>query len=245
MDEVMQKATNFLPRVDRQPANVPAHYDASLVAVTAPSSIAAEQYRMLYHRLERARLQRPVKLVVLTSAVSGEGKSITAANLALVAAAADASRKVLLVDADLRRPRLGFLLEVDDRPGLAEFLAGDAALPEIVRTVQGSRLLVMPAGAPREDAGPLIAGTTMRMFLEQVRSHFDEIYVDVPPVLPVADGALLAAQSDGAVLVVKAGSTSRTLVWEAVEALAGVRVLGCVLNGVEVSEVPYLSNRIR
>lgn len=243
MAEQIEKAGNFLPRVEVR--NHERRREASLVAVNAPASVAAEQYRMLYHRLERTRLQRPLKLVAVTSAVSGEGKSVTAANLALVAAAADGSRRVLLVDADLRRPRLGWLLDVEERPGLGDFLAGDATLPEVVRKVPGSALMVMPAGPPREDAGQLVASTTMRTFLEQARSHFDEIYLDVPPVLPVADGALLAAQSDGTVLVVRAGSTSRGLVWQAVESLGGSRVLGCVLNGVETAEVPYLAHRLR
>ncbi|MBI5542787.1 MAG: CpsD/CapB family tyrosine-protein kinase, partial [Deltaproteobacteria bacterium] len=196
MDESMERAGNFLPRVERR-VNLPVRQEEGLVAITSPGSVAAEQYRVLYHRLERARLEHGLRVVALTSAVSGEGKSLTAANLALVAAAADPQKKVLLVDADLRRPRLGWLLNVEERPGLGEFLEGEASLPEVVRRVQGSSVMLIPAGAPRDDPGALVGGATMRHFLEQARERFDEIYLDVPPVLPVADGAMLAAMAAG------------------------------------------------
>ncbi len=250
MDEEMRKAGNFLPAPEEgaergRRANLPANRGPGLVALTAPASVAAEQYRVLYHRIERLRQGREMKVVTLTSAVAGEGKSLTAANLALVAAASDPRRRVLLVDGDLRRPRLGALLDVEERPGLGEFLAGEALLPEVVRKAPGSPLQVIPAGAPREDAGRLLSGQTMRLLLEQARTHWDEIYLDASPVLPVADGALLAGLGDGVVLVVKAGATSRGLVARAIETLAGARLLGCVLNGVEAGEVPYLSNKLR
>jgi protein-tyrosine kinase len=243
-EEVMQRSDNFLPRPEGRRNEV--DVDGAMVAITAPGSVAAEQYRVLYHRLDRLRGLAPIKVVALTSAISGEGKSLTAANLALVAAAADPTRRVLLVDADLRRPRQHLLLGVDNRPGLGDFLAGEATLQEVVRRPRGSPLMVLPAGQPREDAGQLVAGATMKLLLEQARAHFDEIYLDVPPVLPVADGALLAGLSDGVALVVRAGATSRALVGQAVETLAGTRLLGCVLNEVETSEVPYLArNRVR
>ncbi|HEY3447873.1 MAG TPA: CpsD/CapB family tyrosine-protein kinase [Myxococcales bacterium] len=250
MDEGMRKAGNFLPRAEPEQrpgarANLPVNRGPGLVAITAPASVAAEQYRVLYHRIERMRQQREMKVITLTSAVPGEGKSLTVVNLALVAAASDPRRKVLVIDGDLRRPRLGSLLDVEERPGLGEFLAGEVTLPEVVRRVPGSPLQVITAGAPREDAGMLLAGQTMRLLLEQARTHWDEIYLDASPVLPVADGALLAGLGDGVVLVVKAGETSRTLVSRAIETLSGARLLGCVLNGVDAGEVPYLSNKLR
>ncbi|MGC4113846.1 MAG: CpsD/CapB family tyrosine-protein kinase [Myxococcales bacterium] len=248
MDEGMRKAGNFLPRVEVEPgrkANLPKNRGPGLVAITAPGSMAAEQYRVLYHRIERLRQGREAKVVTLTSAVPGEGKSLTAANLALVAAASDPRRKILLIDGDLRRPRLGSLLDVEGRPGLGDFLAGEVTLPEVVRKVPGSPLQLITAGPPREDAGLLLSGQTMRLLLEQVRTHWDEIYLDASPVLPVADGALLAGLGDGVVLVVKAGVTSRMLVSRAIETLSGARLLGCVLNGVDAGEVPYLSSKLR
>ncbi len=244
--DVMQKASNFLPAAGERRSNELEGIDRALVALTAPASVAAEQYRVLYHRIERARAAASIKLVAFTSAVSGEGKSLTATNLALVAAAANPDKRVLLIDADLRRPCVHFLLDLEARPGLGEFLDGEATLEEAVRRLRRPRLTVLPAGAPREEAGQLIGSRPMRLFLEKAREHFDEIYLDAPPVLAVADGALLAGLSDTSILVVRAGATSRALVEQAIETLAGARLLGCVLNEVETSEVPYLSrNRLK
>jgi len=239
--DLLEKAGNFLPQAGERWANEVGGIDRNLVALTAPASVATEQYRVLHHRIEQARAAAPTRLVAFTSAICGEGKSLTASNLALVAAAADPDRRVLLIDADLRRPRLHSLLDLDLRPGLADFLEGEATLEQAARRLPRLRLTVIPAGAPREHAGALIGGPTMRLLLQKVREHFDEIYLDAPPVLPVADGARLSALSDAAVLVVRAGATSRSLVEQALESLGGTRLLGCVLNGVESGEVPYLT----
>jgi len=214
--------------------------DNTLVAVTQPGSVAAEQYRLLHHRLEQVRATRPLRVVAVSSAVYGEGKSLTAANLAYVAAL-DGDRRVLLVDADLRRPRIHALLGVAGEPGLADFLEDRVPLTQGVRRPEGTRLQVLPAGGLRGDPAHVAGGAVLRLFLEKVRDHYDEIYVDAPPVLPLADGPRIAGMSDGVVLVIRAGSTSRERVAEALDVLAGASLLGCVLNGVDASEVAHLS----
>lgn len=241
MDEAMERADNFLPRVDRHANRSALEVDSRVVAVLQPASVAAEQYRVLHQRLERLRTVKPLRSVALTSAVSGEGKSMTAVNLALVAAAANPDRRVLLIDADLRRPRVHLLLGVEGRPGLAEVLEGDCQVAEAMRRCAGSRLNVLPAGARREESALLVTSPRMRRLLEEASEHFDEIYVDAPPVLAVADGSFLAGICEGTVLVVRAGVTSRQLVVQAMEALAGTALVGCVLNGVDRNEVPYLA----
>lgn len=241
MDEAMERADNFLPRVDRQTNRATMDVDSRVVAVLQPASVAAEQYRVLHQRLERLRSVKELKKIAFTSAISGEGKSMTAVNLALVAAAANPDRKVLLVDADLRRPRVNVLLGVDGRPGLAEVLEGDCQVGEAIRRCAGTRLMVLPAGARREESGLLVTSPRMKKLLDEAAGDFDEIYVDAPPVLAVADGSFLAGVCDGTVVVVRAGMTSRQLVTQALEALAGTTVVGCVLNGVDRNEVPYLT----
>jgi capsular exopolysaccharide synthesis family protein len=211
-----------------------------MVALSAPASVAAEQFRMLHQRLERARGLRPMKVVAVTSAIDGEGKSLTAANLALAAAAMGPDRRILLIDGALRRPRAHLLLDVDGRPGLSELLSGDATPAQAMRGMRGSRLRVLPGGAPCVEASVLLASGNMRRILEEARRHFDEIYLDAPPVLATADGAFLVSLSDGAVLVVRAGKTPRRLVLDALETLQGLPVLGCVLNRVEREDVPHL-----
>src|SRR5579859_4176213 len=123
MDQTMERAENFLSRVDEggQPRN---EVDRRLVTLTAPASVAAEQYRTLYYRLGRMRDLRPLKLVAFTSALPGEGKTVTAVNLALTAARANPEARVLLIDGDLRRSQVAKVLGVRGSPGLAELLAG-------------------------------------------------------------------------------------------------------------------------
>lgn len=233
----MERSSNFAQRVDVNSAFNPV--DPRVVSLIQPASAAAEQYRMLYHRLERMRAVRPLKTVALTSAVSGEGKTITAVNLAVAAAAANPDRKVLLVDCDLRRPKVHAYLGLKSQPGLTEVLRGDAEITEAVRRFSSTRLAVFPAGSPAEDAADLLHSAPMRQVLQLTASHFDEIYLDLPPCLPFADANILSAHCQGVLMVVKAGATSSKRVAAALQNLGDAPVLGCVLNGVDVAEVAY------
>ena len=145
-----------------------------VVSLTAPGSVAAEQYRSLYYRLERLREQRPMRLVAFTSALAGEGKTVTAVNLALTSARANPDRRILLIDADLRGGQVAEMLAFRARPGLSELLQGDAELREVVRRFKANRLAVIPSGAgaggadaaagqpPDEGAAPRGAGGLRR-----------------------------------------------------------------------------------
>jgi capsular exopolysaccharide synthesis family protein len=237
MKETTTKSGQWISRFHPK-KNALSMSEPALVSLTHPSSVFVEQYRVLYQKLERYRQRQKLQLVSFTSAVAGEGKSVTATNLAWIASTTNPHRRILLVDADLRGPRIGGLLGVETRPGLSELLRGESTPQEVLRNPRGSTLTVLPAGTPHQEGGQLVSSSSMRSLLEQVRQQFDEIYLDVPPVLPVADGVLLASSSDGVILVVRAGMTSRSVVWQAVESLTGTVLLGCVLNGVEVSEVP-------
>ncbi len=203
MDTSMERSANFVSRVDPGVTNT---VDGRVVSLTAPASTAAEQYRVLYHRLERVRAVKPLRTLTITSAVSGEGKTLTAVNLALTAAQANPQRQVLLVDCDLRRPHVHDYLGLSATPGLGEVLAEEAQL---------------------------------RALLTLLAQHFDEIYLDAPPCLPYADAHVLGSQSHGVLLVVKAGATSQRWVAQALEHLQDAPVLGCVLNGVDVTDLAY------
>ena len=134
MDQTVEKASNFLPRVDDGALNLN-QVDGRVVTLTSPASTAAEQYRTLYYRLERLRTLRPMKVIAITSAVAGEGKTVTAVNLALTAARANVDRRILLIDADLRRSHVADTLGLRARPGLFELLCGDADTKEAVRRI--------------------------------------------------------------------------------------------------------------
>ncbi|NOK18399.1 CpsD/CapB family tyrosine-protein kinase [Corallococcus carmarthensis] len=244
MDSTMERAGNFLPRVDESATSSNA-VDRRVVTLTAPASAAAEQYRTLYYRLERMREQRPMKVVALTSAMPGEGKTVTSVNLALAAARANPERRILLVDADLRRGQVAPTLGMRNKQGLAELLAGECDVRDVVRRFNSTRLAVIPAGETPEESTQVLASARMKQFLKAVREGFDEVYVDLPPTLPFADAAILGHQMDGVLMVIRANVTPSKVVNQAVEQLAGAALVGCVLNGAEVNATPYLKNYVK
>jgi protein-tyrosine kinase len=244
MEQTMERAGNFLPRVDDGVLS-PQQVDSRVVTLTAPASTAAEQYRTLYYRLERLRALRPMKIMAVTSAIPGEGKTITAVNLALASARANPERRVLLIDADLRRSHVADCLGIRSKPGLFELLSGDAQTKEAVRRFNSTALAVLPSGGVAEEPTQVLAGARMKRLLQLVRDAFDEVYIDIPPVLPFADAAILGCQADGVLMVIRANSTPLRRVHEAIEHLAGAPMVGCVLNAAELSTAPYLKNYVK
>jgi capsular exopolysaccharide synthesis family protein len=201
--------------------------DGRLVALAAPESAAAEQFRVLLARLDRAAAARPLRTIAITSCARREGRSTTALNLALTAARD--GRDAVIVECDLRRPSLAALLDLAPRPGLAEVVEGKADLPQALARASG--IAVLCAGDARDPAAiwrsPRLVST-----LDALRSSFPLVVLDAPPALAFSDAGRLASAADGVVLVVRAGETPREVVRMAVDALAD-KVVGIVLNGVE------------
>lgn len=211
--------------------------DPRLVALADTMGPAAEQFRMLHHRLDRIRSTRPLGVVAFTSAVAGEGKSTTAANLA--ACAAKRGRKTALVDCDLRRPGSSKLFGFDGvPPGLAGVLHGEASVHEAIRSGPEG-LAVVPAGRTAEDPPGLFSTPRFRSLVDELRQAFDEVYLDLPPVLAFADAQVAASVAEGVVMVVRSGQTQVELVREAVDVFSGLPVLGCVLTGCNESLPVY------
>jgi protein-tyrosine kinase len=200
-----------------------------LVAGLSPKSLAAEQYRQLRTRLSHAEGATALRTILITSPQKGEGKSITAANLALTMAQ-ELQRRVVLVEADLRKPSLQQMFGLPAGPGLAEFLAGSCDLREALKFLPEHNLTVMPAGAMPTNPAELLGSTAMRRLLDQLRSRFDRVILDTPPVLPLADVAVLAPIVDGTLLVVRAGVTPKPAIENALRAFDSSRLLGVVLN---------------
>lgn len=200
-----------------------------LVAGLAPKSPAAEQYRALRTRLTLAEGANAMRSVLITSPQKGEGKSITAANLALTMAQ-ELQRRVVLVEADLRKPSLQQLFGLPPGPGLAEHLAGAAELRDAMKFLPDYNLTVIPAGAAPTNPAELLGSTAMRRTLDYLRTHFDRVLLDTPPVLPLADVAVLAPMVDGSLLVVRAGFTPKPAIENALRAFDSSRLLGIVLN---------------
>ena len=241
MGNNVERAASLLPKVD-DPPGVSAQVDRTIVAMTAPTSGAAEQFRTLYYRLERMRDLRPLKVVALTSALASEGKTVTAVNLALTAARANPEKRILLIDADLRRSRVAECLGIRLKPGLSDLVAGECELREAVHRLNGTRLAVLAAGSDTQDATYLLASGSMRQLIKNFRESFDEIYIDLPPTLPFADAPIIGVQADGVLLVIRANITPSKAVSQALEHLGGTPVIGCVLNGAEVTSEPYFKS---
>ena len=180
--------------------------------------------------------------MLITSACGSEGKTTLAAQLA--GRCANAGLSTLLVDADLRRPRLAELLEVPDGPGLADVLAGTAE-PEASMVVIGSAggFHLLPAGTPGHDPSRLLQGERLGQLMGRLRATFDVVLVDAPPVLAVPDALLIGRWTDGAVLAVRHDASRFPLVERAHRRLAaiGIAVLGAVVNGVRSPDAAYSS----
>jgi capsular exopolysaccharide synthesis family protein len=200
-----------------------------LVAGLAPKSLAAEQYRQLRTRLSHAEGASNLRTVLITSPQKGEGKSVTSANLALTMAQ-ELQRRVIIVEADLRKPSLQQLFGLPAGPGLSEYLAGSADLKEVMRFLPDHNLTVIHAGSSPMNPAELLGSTAMRRLLDQLRTRFDRVILDTPPVLPLADVAVLAPLVDGTLLVVRAGVTPKPAIENALRAFDSSRLLGVVLN---------------
>ncbi|WP_420369709.1 polysaccharide biosynthesis tyrosine autokinase [Curtobacterium sp. L1-20] len=199
----------------------------------------AEAFRQLRTHLTFTNLDGGTQTVVVTSAVPGEGKSSTAVNLALMLAQND--QRVLLVDADMRRPATSVYLDIESRVGLSTVLTHQVELEDAVQTVGAHGLHVLAAGRVPPNPAELLGSRQMEMLLETVQQQYDAVVIDAPPVLPVTDPAVLAAHATGVLFVTSVdgralqGDVARAL--ETLESV-GARVLGIVANRVRRSRRP-------
>jgi capsular exopolysaccharide synthesis family protein len=212
-----------------------AHYrgvDGHLTSLINPSSPDAEQYRLLRHMLEQLRIARGVKLVAVTSAAAGDGKTTTALNVA-GALAQNREARVLVVDGDLRRPSVARRLGMgDDGPGLVEAILDPAReLSAVVRQRPAFNLSILPAGRCPTITYDILRSPRIPRLLAQARDAYDYVILDTPPVLALADSRVIADWVDGLLMVVTADRTPRKLVAEALSVLDPAKVLGIVLNG--------------
>lgn len=213
--------------------------DAHLEAAQSPMSVIAEQYRGVRSRLERLNFEGQIRALALTSAVKGEGKSLTACNLALTLAQ-DATKRVLLVDADLRKPSVHKLLGIGLGPGLVDMLAKGASLDAVLRDSGLFGLAVVTAGETNgEHPSELLASPAFGSFIGRCRADFDYVLLDCPPIHPISDVSFLLEAIDGVVLVVRAGKTSKGLLKEVVANLPAEKLVGTVLNRAEAVSDRY------
>ncbi|PXW92017.1 capsular exopolysaccharide synthesis family protein [Streptohalobacillus salinus] len=210
-----------------------------LITKMNPRSPISEQYRTIRTNLQFASVDGELKTMLVTSAGPAEGKSSTVANLALVFAQQE--KKVLLVDADLRKPTVHYTFRIDNRIGLSSVLVGDMVLAEATTKSEESTLDILPSGPIPPNPSELLGSKAMQKLIHEASEYYDIVIFDTPPVLAVTDAQILANEVDGTLLVVRSKKTDKELAIKAKELLepAKSKLLGAVLNDKEHSKGDY------
>lgn len=197
-----------------------------------------EEFRTLRSRLYHAREKMTLKKILVTSALPKEGKSFTSSNLAQVLVRQH-GRRVLLIDADLRGPRLHLMLGTTASPGLCDYLQGTSDEFSIMQRGPMENLFFIPSGHQISDAAELIANGRLKTLLQRVDALFDWIIIDSPPAVPVSDASVLAKACDGVLMVVRSNATPIDMARRAREEFPDEALVGVVLNGTDHEATPY------
>jgi capsular exopolysaccharide synthesis family protein len=225
-------------RARRRAQETAAEINKRRIAMLQPDSYVAEQFRALRGRIDAMAEQRPVRTLVVSSPLAGEGKTTAAINLAAVTSMS-VGRRVLLMDCDMRRPRIHQALGLRPEAGLAEVLADQVAPDRAILKIEGMNLEVLPVRGRPNNPSELLGSPRMRELIEEVAGRYDRVVIDTPAVLGVPDAKAVAELCDGIVLVVRANLTSQQDVEAVLEILDRRRLLGLVLNGAQTGQGRY------
>ncbi len=216
--------------------------DPRIVTFYDSKAPVAEQYRTLRTNLQSIKTEKPIKAIVITSSNHSEGKTITSINLALSMAHDLNNKSILLVDADMRRGSVHKYLGIKPEAGLADILSDSANIDNCLLNIGVNNLTILPAGKIPHNPAELLGSQKMKNLLSALRSKYDYVILDTPPIIPVTDAGLLSSQSDGAILVVQAGRTQKGVVMhsESILRQAQAKILGCILTNVQYHIPGYL-----
>jgi exopolysaccharide/PEP-CTERM locus tyrosine autokinase len=216
-----------------EPAVDPAKVDGHIVSITDPHSSAAEQYRKLRARILGSTAKALHNVIMITSSDMGEGKSLSAVNLA-ASLANEIDYTVLLVDADLRNPSVHKYLGMDNGKGLSEYLQGQVGLSDVLVRTGIGKLVVLTAGTPPENPSELLSSERMKMLIKELKTRYKDRYIifDSSPLLVTADPIALGSLMDGILFVIQEGRTSQKAVMQALSLMKGWNILGAVFNNV-------------
>jgi len=207
------------------------------ITADAPASLVSEAYRSMRTSLLLSSPDHPPRSIVITSAAPSEGKTVTAVNTAI--SLIHSGSRVLLIDADMRKPRIHKIFDVDPaRPGLSSLLTGAISLSDAILESRIPNLFLLPCGVIPPNPGELILSDRFRTMLQALNTYFDYVVIDTPPMWNVSDARIVAMQVQGVILVVKALATSRDLARRVLQQLGEThaRVLGVVLNDLDTSK---------
>lgn len=211
----------------------------NLISHNYPHLPVNEQYRLIRYNIMFSSVDQEIKSIVVTSPEPADGKSTTAANLAIVLA--QQGSDILLVDADLRKPSIHYSFNISNSVGLTSVLTKESNLDSALNKTHVPNLTILTSGPIPPNPTDLLNSKTMEVLMEDLKSTFDYVIYDTPPILAVTDPQVVANKSDGIILVVTSGKTHKDSALKAKELLdkANGQLLGVVLNGVEGNKNEY------
>lgn len=216
--------------------------ETHIVSFHDASSPIGEQYKIIRTNLQSLRATRNLKAFAITSSIGGEGKTVTSVNLAIAMAHDLNDKKILLIDADMRKGKVAKYLGFNQTPGLCDILKGEVGPDATFVSPSIDNLTVIPSGKTPKNPAELLGSKKMAGLLESLKARFDYIFIDTPPVMPVTDSCLLGALTDGVILVIQAGRTQRDIIKHAEQRLlqAHANLLGYIMTNIEYHLPQYL-----
>jgi len=210
-----------------------------LVVLSHPHSNAAEAFRLIRTGIFLSTAERPPKTILISSSAPFEGKTLNAVNLALTMAQTES--RTLIIDADMRKPRINKIFGVPVNPGLTDLLTSNLDPAQVVQSTGDPHLDLITAGKNPPNPAELLGSVRMRKILAIVSERYDRVIIDSPPLIAITDGIILSSITEGVILIVHAGKTGKELVYRSVKALqdSGAKILGIVLNNLEFKDYPY------
>lgn len=204
-----------------------------LITQKDPKAIASEAYRTLRTNIQYSSFDKEISTILVTSTAPGEGKSVTCGNLALTMA--QAGKRVLVIDCDLRKPTLHKKFTISNRTGISNFLLGQITLEEVMYKYS-DKLCLLPSGTIPPNPSEMLSSKKLKEFLKSMKGVFDYIIIDSPPVMAVTDAQILSTIADGVLLVAASGQTQKEGLVKAKEQIlkVGGNLLGVVLNKVPI-----------
>ena len=210
-----------------------------LITIKDPKSPISEAYRTLRTNIQFSSFDKEVKVIMITSSGPSEGKSTTSSNLAIVMA--ESGKKTLLIDCDQRKPKLHKIFELTNKIGLSNILAGECSKETAIKSSGINNLDLLTSGVRPPNPSELLGSQKMKHFIEDLRTFYDFIILDTPPIIMVTDAQLLSRHADGCLLVVASAQADKNAAIKAKELLEKVdaKILGVVLNKVDTSRKGY------
>ncbi|OGC89758.1 MAG: hypothetical protein A2W25_02625 [candidate division Zixibacteria bacterium RBG_16_53_22] len=211
----------------------------SILSFYNKESSVGTEFRRLYSNIKNLSTNRKLQTIMVTSAMVGEGKSLTSSLLAVTIAELT-KLKVALVDFDLRRPKINLYFGIGESEGIGNVLSGESTLKLVSRKTIIPNLTVIPSGRLKGVPSDFLDQSTVANIFQELRFYFDYVIIDSPPIIPISDPLLLAEHVDGVLLVVRGGTTQREVVQRAANLLTNskINVLGVILNDFE-EVLPY------